>query len=474
MINQLDAVIIGSGPNGLAAAIYLQEKGLSTAIFEKAQEVGGATRSAELTLPGFVHDMGSAIHPLCLSSPFFKTLPLSQFGLEWVQPEIPFAHPFLDGSALGAFRDIDLTSQQLGRDQHNYFELMTWLHDNWEVLENEILKPMRIPSSPLKMAKFGMRALLSAKLLTDLEFKEEKTKAFFYGAAAHSTLPLTQAATASFGLVLHATAHKYGWPFPRGGAASIPESLTAYYKSIGGKVFLDSEVVSIGDLPDAKAYLFDLTPRQLLKIKGLALGEKYRSRLEDYKYGKGIFKIDWALEEPIPFTNPICRKAGTVHFGYSSKAMEKSAAYGQKGYVSPDPYVLLAQHTVFDSTRAPQGKHTAWAYCHVPNGDVTDMTPHIEAQIEKAAPGFKDIILARSTFNTVQLEAYNPNLVGGDINGGMQDLKQMFTRPVARLSPYSTPDNRVYICSSSTPPGGGVHGMCGYNAAVKAYSDHFK
>jgi phytoene dehydrogenase-like protein len=312
------------------------------------------------------------------------------------------------------------------------------------------------------------------QLFNKIHFKEEKTRAFFYGAAAHATLPLTNVATASFGLVLQATAHKYGWPFPRGGANSIPESLAAYYKSIGGKIFLNTEVSHIDQLPQAKAYLFDLTPRQLLKIEGTKFTQKYRNKMASYRYGQGIFKVDWVLKEPIPFTNPVCRKAGTVHFGYSTKEMEASAAHGHKGYVSPRPYVLLAQHTIFDSTRAPQGMHTAWAYCHVPNGNTTDMTPHIEAQIERAAPGFKDLIVAKHTHNTVQLEAFDPNLVGGDINGGKQDITQLFTRPVARLSPYSTPDKRVYICSSSTPPGGGVHGMCGYNAAVKAFDDHFR
>ncbi|WP_143961756.1 phytoene desaturase family protein [Litoribacter populi] len=474
MSKHLDAIVVGSGPNGLAAAIYLQQKGLSTAIYEQADEVGGATRSGELTLPGFIHDLGSAIHPLGMASPFFKTLPLDEYGLEWVYPDIPFAHPFADGTSVAAYQDIDQTARQLGRDQEVYFDMMSWLTENWADLEEDILSPLNIPNHPIKMARFGMSALLPVTTFSKLFFKEEKTRAFFYGAAAHSTLPLTKLASASFGLVLHGVAHKYGWPFPRGGAKNIAESLAAYYRSLGGIIFRDSLIEYIEELPRAQAYLFDLTPKQLLKIKGTNMGEDYRKRLENYKYGKGVFKIDWALSEPIPFLSEECRKAGTIHFGYSTKEMENSARRGAKGYVSPDPYVLLAQHTIFDSSRAPKGQHTAWAYCHVPNGDETDMTPFIEAQIEKAAPGFKDIILARNAQTTSQMEAWNPNLVGGDINGGLQDISQLFTRPVASFSPYNTPNKQVYICSSSTPPGGGVHGMCGYNAAVKAYSDHFK
>ena len=473
MSNHQDAIIIGSGPNGLAAAIHLQQKGISTAIFEQAHEAGGATRSEELTLPGFIHDLGSAIHPLCMASPFFKQLPLDQFGLEWIYPDIPYAHPFADGSAIGGFKDVEQTAMQLGRDGNAYSKLMDTLVEDWTSLEGSILNPLQIPKHPIKLAKFGLKAMLPAKILADLYFKEEKTKAFFYGSAAHSTLPFLNIASASFGLVLAGIGHKYGWPFPRGGAKSIPESLMAYYKSIGGVIHLNSPIAHMKDLPKAKAYLFDLTPKQLLKIGGTKFTDSYRKRMANYRYGLGIYKIDFALDGPVPFTNPICRKAGTVHLGFTTKEMEASVSNAFNDLISPKPYVILAQNSVFDPSRAPEGKHTLWAYCHVPNGSETDMSPYIENQIEKAAPGFKDLILAKKTHTTSQMEAFDPNLVGGDVNGGIQDIGQLFTRPIAKLSPYSTPDSSVYICSASTPPGGGVHGMCGFNAAEKVISDHF-
>jgi len=474
MSNQPDAVIIGSGPNGLAAAIHLQQKGLSTEIYEQAPEAGGATRSGEITLPGFVHDLGSAIHPLCMSSPFFKQLPLSEFGLEWVFPEIPYAHPFADGSAIGGYKDVEQTARQLGKDGNSYYRLMTKLVEDWPLLEGFVLNPFQIPKNLPQLTSFGLKALMPAKAFSKLYFKEEKSRSYFYGSAAHSTLPLTNLASTSFGLVLGVIGHKYGWPYPRGGAKSIPESLLAYYKSIGGKIHLNRNITHMDEMPKATAYLFDLTPKQLLKIGGTAFTENYRKRMAAYRYGLGIFKMDFALDGPVPFTNPVCRKAGTIHIGYSTREMEASVNNAFNNLISPRPYIILAQNSIFDGSRAPEGKHTVWAYCHVPNGSTTDMSPYIENQIEKAAPGFKKLILAKTSHTTDQMEAFDPNLVGGDVNGGIQDIRQLFTRPIAKISPYNTPNKKIYICSASTPPGGGVHGMGGFNAAEKVLSDHFR
>ncbi|MCC8358862.1 phytoene desaturase family protein [Salinimicrobium sediminilitoris] len=474
MSKKYDAIVIGSGSNGIAAAIRLQEKGLKTAIFEQAAVPGGATKTQELTLPGFKHDVGSAIMPLGLASPFFKDLPLEQYGLEWIFPEIAYAHPFEDGTAYGCYKDINSTAAQLGEDEKAYLDLIGPLLDNWDKLGKDLLGPLGIPDHPMAFMKFGIKALPSAKIIVDKYFKNDRSKAFFYGSAAHSTLPMNTLASASFGLVLTTSAHKFNWPFPKGGAGNFVHALTEHYKSLGGEIFCDTWVEDIRDLPNAYAYLFDLTPRQLLKIKGLNFSSLYRQRLESYKYGAGVFKMDWALSEPIPFTNEKCRKAATVHLGFTKEEIENSEKGIHEKNMTKTPYVLIAQHSPFDPSRAPEGKHTAWAYIHVPNGSTEDFTEIIENQIERAAPGFKDTILERSTMNTVALEQFDPNLVGGDINGGKQDITQLFTRPVARISPYSTPDPRVYICSSSTPPGGGVHGMCGFHAAEKTLKDHFK
>lgn len=474
MPKKYDAIVIGCGSNGIAAAIRLQQKGLKTAIFEQSSVPGGATKTQELTLPGFKHDVGSAILPLGLASPFFRDLPLKDHGLEWIFPEVAYAHPFTDGTAHACYKDIYATAEQLGEDEDAYLKLIKPLLDNWEKLNNDLLGPLGIPDHPLQFMKFGLKALPSAKMIVNQYFKNEKTKMFFYGSAAHSTLPLTSLASASFGLVLTTSAHRYNWPFPKGGAGNFFNSLVKYYESIGGEIHTGQFIEDIRDLPNAYAYLFDLTPKQLLKVKGLNFNSFYRKRMESYKYGAGVFKMDWALSEPIPFTSEKCRKAATVHLGFSQQEIEESEKGIHEKNMTKTPYVLLAQHTPFDPSRAPEGKHTAWAYVHVPNGSTTDYSEVIEDQIERAAPGFKDTILARSSMNTVAMEQFDPNLIGGDINGGKQDITQLFTRPVARLSPYSTPDPRVYICSSSTPPGGGVHGMCGFHAAQKALKDHFK
>lgn len=474
MSKQFDAIITGSGSNGIAAAISLQQKGLKTAIFEQASTPGGSTRTEELSIAGYKHDVGSAILPMGYASPFLRSLPLTTYGLEWVFPDIPYAHPFSDGTALACYQDIQQTAKQLGEDEDAYINLFTPIVRNWDKLENNLLGPLGFPDHPIDFLKFGLKAIPSARLLANHYFKNDKTKTFFYGSAAHSTLPLTNVASASFGLVLTTMAHTYGWPFPKGGAQNFTNALLDHYKSLGGELYLNHCITHLEELPPAKAYLFDVTPKQLLNIKGFNFSGLYRSRMSNYNYGAGVFKMDWALSEPIPFTNEKCRRAGTVHIGFSPEEIEESEKNIHQKNMTNTPYVLVAQHSNFDTSRAPEGKYTAWAYCHVPNGSIRDFTEIIENQIERAAPGFKDTILARATMNTVQMEQWNPNIIGGDINGGKQDITQLFTRPIAKLSPYSTPDPRVYLCSSSTPPGGGVHGMCGYNAAKKVMQDHFK
>jgi phytoene dehydrogenase-like protein len=474
MFGEYDALVVGSGPNGLAAAVYLQQKGLKTIIFEHSDTIGGGAKTLELTLPGYKHDIASAIHPLAFDSPYLKTLPLEQFGLHWIHPDIPFAHPFEDGDAHACFQSIEQTAQQLGVDSRRYTDLMAGFIADWQDIAQDVLGPLSFTRHPVKLARFGLKALMSAKGFANKHFKEEKSRAFFYGAAAHSTLPLDKTATASFGIVLHMLAHIKGWPFPEGGAGNIAKALAAYYHHLGGMIITGHTVKDLAKLPPATTYLFDLTPRQLIKIKGLNFTKSYRDRMAKYKYGAGVFKIDYALSEPIPFTNPKVSNAGTVHLGFSTKEIELSEKLIHNNLIYERPYVLLCQHSVFDRTRTPDQGHTGWAYCHVAHGSSVDMTEFIENQIEKAAPGFRDVIVKRVTHSSPQMQVLNPNLIGGDINGGMQNLGQMFTRPLARLSPYSTPDPKAYICSSSTPPGGGVHGMCGYWAARKVWKDHFR
>jgi len=468
-----DAVIVGSGSNGIAAAIYLQQQGLRTIIFEKSTLPGGATKTAEVTLPGFKHDLGSAVLPLAYSSPFFRELPLDKYGLEWIYPDIPFSQTLENGRAVACYKDLDDTAAQLGRDAKSYINLIKPLVEKWDDIGEDVLGPLGLPAAPIPFVQFGLKSIPSAKFLANLLFKEQETKSLFYGAAAHSTLPLTNLFSSSFGLVLSLMAHLNGWPFPKHGAGALVEALLSYYRDLGGEIILNSEITKVSELPESKVQIYDLTPRQLLKIEDLELSSGYRKRLENYKYGAGVFKIDWALDGPIPFISDKCRRSGTIHIGFSPKEMEDSEQLTAEGKIPEHPYVLLVQPSVFDKTRAPGNKHTAWAYCHVPNGSEEDCTKIIEDQIEKAAPGFKDLILDKSTMNTRELEIFDPNLVGGDINGGRQDITQLFTRPVAKISPYKTSNDKVYLCSSSTPPGGGVHGMGGYNAARQVIKDHF-
>jgi phytoene dehydrogenase-like protein len=474
MTNTYDAVVVGSGPNGFAAAITMAQKGYSVALFEAKETLGGGMRSAELTLPGFIHDVCSAIHPLGLGSPFFKSLSLEHFGLNWIQPPLPLAHPFDNNTAAVLHRNLASTAAGLGLDSQSYLDLMTPFVANFDQLLPEILAPLHFPKHPVLMAQFAIKALRPAIKLARSQFSGASAQALFAGLAAHSILPLEDYATAAFGLVLGVLGHTVGWPLPQGGSQSIANALEKCFISLGGAIFTGVEIDSLEALPSAKAIFLDVTPQQLLQICGTKLPSCYRHRLERYHYGPGVFKIDWALNHPIPWSAEECKKAGTVHLGGTLEeiaAAEKKVALGQ---IPEDPFVLIAQQSLWDASRAPPGKQTAWGYCHVPNGSTVDMTASIEAQIERFAPGFGDCIIARHTLNTQQLEEYNPNYIGGDINGGSQDITQLFTRPVARLNPYSTPLKGVYICSSSTPPGGGVHGMCGYHAAQAALKTCFK
>jgi phytoene dehydrogenase-like protein len=469
---EFDAVVVGSGPNGLAAAIAMQREGLNVLVVESKSVAGGGLRTAEITLPGFKHDICSAIHPLAASSPFFNTLPLSKFGLEYIYPGIAAAHPFDDGTEAVLMPSLKETASRLGKDEKKYLRIIQPVVEAWPEIENDVLAPFHFPAHPLKMAKFGMSALTSAVHLSK-QFSTKQARGLWAGVAAHSIQPLSNVATSAIALVLMATAHRRGWPVAKGGSQSIADALVAYFKSIGGKLQTNFHVSALSQLPSSHAVLFDITPRQLLTIAGETFSSLYRSQLRGYRYGAGIFKIDWALDGPVPFTAAESRNAGTVHIG---NTIEEIAEYEEgiwKGRHGDKPFVLLAQQSLFDSSRAPAGKHTAWAYCHVPSGSQKDMTAIIENQVERFAPGFRDLILARHVYNSVQLEEYNSNYVGGDINGGAMDIGQLFTRPALRKSPYRTSAKGLYICSSSTPPGGGVHGMCGYHAAKRALKDLF-
>jgi phytoene dehydrogenase-like protein len=464
---------VGSGPNGLAAAITMQRAGLSVLLVEGKDVIGGGLRSAELTLPGFIHDICSAIHPLATVSPFFKTLPLEQHGLEFIHPAIVAAHPFEEGTAAALHQSIDQTAQSIGNDGQAYTKLIRPLVDKWPGIAADLLGPLHFPKHPVDMASFGLKGLASATQLAK-RFDTREMRGLWAGMAAHSILPLSNVATAAIGLVLMVTGHLNGWPFPKGGSKEFANALASYFVALGGKIETEFYVHSLDQLPTAHAILFDVTPKQLLRIAGHKFSSLYKWQLKRYRYGMGVFKVDWALDSPIPFMAPECRQAGTVHLGNTLEEIAASEQLTSDGKHPGKPFVLLAQQSLFDVTRAPEGKHTAWAYCHVPNGSEMDMTERIEMQVERFAPGFKERILGRHTMNAVQMEAYNPNYIGGDIIGGISDVRQLFTRPVLRLSPYTTSAKGIYICSSSTPPGGGVHGMCGYHAAKKALKEIFK
>lgn len=463
--DRYDAVIVGAGPNGLAAAITLAERGLEVLVVEAMESIGGGARTAELTLPGFAHDICSAIHPLALASPFFQRLPLEQLGVEIIQPDAPLAHPLDDGTAVMIERSIEATADGLGQDGDAWRSLMAPLADDFDRLMAGALGPLRLPRHPFALGRFGLSALRSATGIAGRLFDGERAKAAFAGMAAHSMLPLESPITASFGLVLGVAAHAVGWPVIRGGSQSLPNALASHLQALGGEIVTGQRVRRLDELPPSCVVLFDLNPRQVLRIAGDALPAGYQRQLRRFRRGMGAFKVDYALDGPVPWSAPECLRAGTVHLGGSIEEIAASERSIARGGHPDRPYVLVAQQSLFDSTRAPEGSHTLWAYCHVPNGSPVDMTDRIEGQIERFAPGFREQVLARQVTSAQELEAYNPNYVGGDINGGRQDLRQLFTRPAPRLDPYATPNPRLFICSSSTPPGGGVHGLCGYFAA---------
>jgi phytoene dehydrogenase-like protein len=462
------ACVIGAGPNGLAAAIVLAQAGLQVDVLEAESMPGGAVRTLELTLPGFRHDFGSAVYPLGAGSPFFSSLPLINHGLEWIYSPACLAHPLDDGTAVMLERDLDKTRDSLGIDGPAWDQLMRPFAEHWAEFASEVLRPVSfIPRHPWLMARFGMIAFRSARAVAS-RFRSERTRALFAGLAAHSFLSLDEPLSAAFAILMAAPAHAVGWPIPRGGAQSLTNALCGYLSTLGGKVKTSAPVQSLAALANYDLTLCDLTPRQLIKIGGQRLSDSYKQQLKKYRYGAGVFKVDYALNAPIPWKAPDCLRAATVHLGGTFDDIAASEKAVRRGENADRPFVLLAQPSLFDSTRAPVGQHTAWAYCHVPNGSKVNVLEKLENQIERFAPGFRDCVLARRVFSTADLEHMDANLVGGDIGGGAMDIRQFLFRPTSRH--YATSTRDIYICSASTPPGGGVHGMCGYHAAKMALS----
>ncbi|MEE8312332.1 MAG: NAD(P)/FAD-dependent oxidoreductase [Candidatus Binatia bacterium] len=463
-----DAVVVGAGPNGLAAAVTLAREGASVAVLEAADSIGGGTRTAELTLPGFVHDVCSGAHPMGILSPLFRQLPLDKHGLEWVRPGASVAHPLEGGPAVMLWRSLERTCEGLGRDGRNYRRMIEPLLRNPHALLADAMGPLGVPDHPLLLARFGAMALWPATWTAHAAFGGEPARALFAGCAGHAILPLSHFMTSALGLMFAMTGHVEEWPVARGGSIAITRALASVLEELGGSVHTGVRVRSIADLPAARVYLFDTDPRQLADIGESALPARYVRRLRRYRYGPGVFKLDWALDGPIPWSDPHCLEASTVHVGGAINEIAASEAAMWRGDHAERPFVLVVQQSQFDASRAPAGKHTGYAYCHVPHASTFDMTDRIETQIERFAPGFRARVLARSARGPAEFERDNPNYVGGAITGGVADIRQMFTRPVARLDPYSTPHPQIFICSASTPPGGGVHGMCGYHAAKSA------
>ncbi len=468
MAEQVDAVVVGAGPNGLAAAVELARNGRSVLVVEAETTIGGGARSAELTLPGFVHDLGSAIHPLGFASPFFRSLPLAEHGLEWIHPPVPLAHPFDDGGAALLERSLAATGDTLGGDADAYRNLMRPAVADFERIRSLVAGRPRLPRHPIGLAATGLAALRSARAVAEGAFAGERARGLFAGNAAHSFLTMEQPVSAAFGFVLGTLGHAVGWPFPRGGSQRLADALVACLRSFGGQIIANTRVRSLADLPPARAVVFDLSPRDVLAIAGDRLSERERRALAGFRRGPGVFKLDYALDGPIPWTAKGCRLAGTVHLGGTLDEIAAGEAAVAAGRHPERPFVLLAQQSLFDPTRAPAGQQTVWAYCHVPNGSTVDMTGAIEGQIERFAPGFRDRVLARRAWSPADLEHQNANLVGGEINGGAMDLRQLVARPWLRPVPWATSDPALFVCSASTPPGGGVHGMAGSWAAQAA------
>lgn len=467
-----DAVVVGSGPNGLAGAIRLAQAGWRTLVLEADSLAGGGLRSRQLTLPGFLHDVCATVMTTARVSPFMRSLPLEQCGVEWLPVDIPVGHPLDGGQAAFVHQSIEETAAGLGVDGAAYRRLFAPLVRDADKILGEILGPLPLPPRHIPaLLNFGLSALQPGSTLARRTFQSQAARALFGGMAAHSILPLDRLATSAFGLVLSIGAHRHNWPLVRGGAQRFADALVAILRNLGGEVVTGQEVRSLQDIPPARTVLFDVTPRTFLRIAGEALPPGYRRALQRYRYGPGVCKVDYALDGPIPWLNPGCARAGTLHVGGTLAEVEAAEAAVWRGEHPERPFVLLVQPTPFDPSRAPQGKHTAWAYCHTPNGSSRDVSAQIEAQIERFAPGFRDLVLAKHVYTAAQMEGYNPNYVGGDINSGVQDLAQLFTRPVPRLNPYRTPLKGMYLCSGSTPPGGGVHGMGGFHAAETALRD---
>ncbi|MGI8548607.1 MAG: phytoene desaturase family protein [Gemmatimonadaceae bacterium] len=470
---RFDAVVVGSGPNGLAAAIVLARAGWHVLIREGAPTVGGGMRSAELTLPGYLHDVCSAVYPLAAASPIFRSLPLAEHGLRWIEAPAALAHPFDDEPPALLLRSLAATEESLGSDAERYDQLMRPLATDWEQLLSDILRPLlHWPEHPLLYARFGVGAIRSVDGLVRSEFQGSRAQALLAGIAAHSALPLTSPGSASFGLVLGMLAHAVGWPVPQGGARALANALASYFRSLGGEIECGAPVGSLDDLPSARATLLDVTPAQFLRLAGDRVSHVERSAMRRYRYGPGVFKLDWALSEPVPWRSPECREAMVLHLGGSLSELTASEAAPWRGEHAERPYVLIAQPSMFDPSRAPAGRHTLWGYCHVPNRSTVNMAAAIERQIERFAPGFGDIILERFARGPGSLEAEDPNLIGGDISGGANMLRQIVFRPRPLLNPYRTSIKDVFLCSASTPPGGGVHGMCGFNAAQAVLHAH--
>jgi phytoene dehydrogenase-like protein len=461
-----DVVVIGSGPNGLAAAIVAASRGFSTVVLEARDTVGGGLRSAELTLPGFVHDVCSSVHPMAVASPFFRELPLAEHGLTWITPPAAAAHPLERGEAVVLYNDAERTADALGVDRKRYLRTVGAIARDWKSIERDILGPLGIPRHPLSFMRFGLAALLPANAFAGLAFSTPRARALFAGCAAHSMIPFSHAASAAIGLALASVAHAHGWPVARGGSQSIANALASHLRSLGGEIVLEFAVDTHAQLPAAKHVLFDTSPRALSRIMGNRMPVRFSQKLERYPNGPGVFKIDWALSAPIPWKARECADAATVHVGGTLEEIALAEAAPSQGECAERPFVLVTQPSLFDSTRAPSGKHTAWGYCHVPNGSTVDMTSRIEAQIERFAPGFADVIVARAVRSPAIVERDNANCIGGDIGGGSNELLNLFFRPTWRM--YSTPINGVHLCSAATPPGAGVHGMSGYHAAMRA------